>query len=295
MSEIGEGKASKYTRMGINLDKPDRWKADIARSVDLYNDWFMKFAPKAYRESRARTAREVGATLKATDNLRNVKTEVLRESPAVLPTLRMATCPPLARDRLSGLSGVSRTIINRLDKEHKLPTRMSVAALNAQLKKIGAVIEKLADHDLCTWLERGAAPTTAELERASTVIADRLCGATADPIVRNAQEGRQLKLIGKWLGTRGYKAIAVGSGVKFETMAAGSYAFRLNVPALAADGDERHVNIPVDVAIKLKTASARDFPICIEAKSAGDFTNVNKRGKEEAQKMSHPKDLRRQG
>ncbi len=269
--------------MGVNLDKPGRWKPDIARSVDLYNDWFMKFAPKAYRESRARTAREVEATLKATDNLRNVKPEILRENPAVLPTLRMATCPPLARDRLSGLSRVPRTIVNRLDKEHKLPARMAASALNGQLRKIGAVIEKLAGHDLCSWLERGAVPTAAELERASTVIADRLCGATADPIIRNAQEARQLKLIGQWLNERGYRPAPAGRGVKFETLPAGSCAFRLNVPA---DEGERRINIPVDVAIKPKTASARDCPICIAAKSAGDFANVNKRRKEEAQKMS---------
>ncbi len=38
--------------MGVNTDKPQRWKQDIARSVDFYNDWFLKFAPKAYRETR---------------------------------------------------------------------------------------------------------------------------------------------------------------------------------------------------------------------------------------------------
>jgi hypothetical protein len=32
--------------MAVNADKIDRWKADIARSVDFYNDWFIKFAPK---------------------------------------------------------------------------------------------------------------------------------------------------------------------------------------------------------------------------------------------------------
>ena len=32
--------------MGINRDKPDLWKEDIARSVDMYNEWFMNFAPK---------------------------------------------------------------------------------------------------------------------------------------------------------------------------------------------------------------------------------------------------------
>ncbi len=25
--------------MATNCDKPSRWKADIARSVDMYNDW----------------------------------------------------------------------------------------------------------------------------------------------------------------------------------------------------------------------------------------------------------------
>jgi hypothetical protein len=272
--------------MGINLDKPERWKLDIVRSVDLYNDWFIKFAPAAYRESRARTARDVEGTLKATDNLRNVKPEILRNNPGVLPTLRMAACPPLARDRLSGLSGVSRGIVNRLDKEHQIPARMAASTLNEQLRRIGAIIEKLADHDLCVWLERRAQPTAAELERAATVIADRLCGATADPIIRNAQEERQLKLIGEWLSGRGYKPNVAGAGVKFETMAAGSFAFRLNVPVLSADERGKPVNIPVDVAIKAKAAKARDLPICIEAKSAGDFTNVNKRRKEEAQKMT---------
>jgi hypothetical protein len=36
----------------------------------------------------------------------------------------------------------------------------------------------------------------------------------------------------------------------------------------------------------LKTARAGDLPLLIEAKSAGDSTNVNKRRKEEATKMS---------
>jgi hypothetical protein len=155
----------------------------------------------------------------------------------------MATCPPLARDRLSGLSGVSRTLVNLLDKEHKLPIQRSTASLDSDLRKLGAVIERLADHDLCPWLSRRLKPTPEELERAATVIADRLCGATADPIIRNAQEERQLKLIGEWLNTRGYKAKAVGSGTKFETMPPGSYAFRLNVSVFNADGGEKRTNI----------------------------------------------------
>ncbi len=177
-------------------------------------------------------------------------------------------------------------VVNRLDREHKLPARRPLSELEAQLKKIGAVIEKLADRDLCGWLDSATVPTAGQLERASTVIADRLCGATADPMIRNAQEARQLKFIGKWLNQRGYKAAAAGSGVTFETMPAGSYAFRLNVQVTAADGSARRVNVPVDVAIRPRGAGPRNLPIGIEAKSAGDFTNVNKRRKEEAQKMN---------
>jgi hypothetical protein len=80
--------------MGVNRDKPDFWKADIALSVDMYNDWFMNFAPDAYRATRIITTENVEKTLKATDNLNDVRTEVIKQNPHVLPTLRMSTCPP---------------------------------------------------------------------------------------------------------------------------------------------------------------------------------------------------------
>ena len=41
----------------------------------------------------------------------------------------------------------------------------------------------------------------------------------------------------------------------------------------------------IDTVIMPKTAKAGELPLLIEAKSAGDFTNVNKRRKEEAMKM----------
>lgn len=52
--------------MGINRDKPDLWKDDVAQSVDLYNTWFMEFAPKAFRETRIHTANQVEAALEIT-------------------------------------------------------------------------------------------------------------------------------------------------------------------------------------------------------------------------------------
>ena len=48
--------------MPVNLDKPHQWKSDIIQSVDMYNDWFMKFAPVAFRNTRIQTTKDVEAT-----------------------------------------------------------------------------------------------------------------------------------------------------------------------------------------------------------------------------------------
>ena len=60
-----------------------------------------------------------------------------------------------------------------------------------------------------------------------------------------------------------------------------TYAFRMNL----AVGKALKVNIPVDVVIQPKKRRKDRLPILIEAKSAGDFTNTNKRRKEEATKI----------
>ena len=72
----------------------------------MYNVWFLRFAPDAYRTTRVQTTSDVEPTLKATRNLTDIGVTLLRANPGVLPTLRMATCPPLAVDRLIGLAGV---------------------------------------------------------------------------------------------------------------------------------------------------------------------------------------------
>ena len=271
--------------MAVNRDKPDRWKRDIAQSVDMYNDWFMRFAPKAYRTTRVQTTKDVEATLKSTKNLTNVGVELLRANPSVLPSLRMSTCPPLAVDRLIGLAGVSGNLVKVMEKNNRLPPRMSKREVDKDLQKIGKIIEKMADPDVFVWLERGDDPSDQELYRAATIVADRLCGAVANPIIRNAQEKRQLAAIGKWLTALGYKNLPAGEGTKYDDMRPGTYSYRLNVP-VEQDGTAKIVNIPVDAVVMPKAAKAGDLPLLIEAKSAGDFTNVNKRRKEEAAKMS---------
>jgi len=86
--------------MPVNLNKPHLWKEDIAKSVDMYNDWFMKFAPKTFREERLKTTKAVEATLRETGGLTNVKPTILRRCPEVwgpdMPPPRVSP-PPLPR------------------------------------------------------------------------------------------------------------------------------------------------------------------------------------------------------
>lgn len=270
--------------MGVNRDKPDRWKEDIIKSVDMYNDWFMNFAPDAFRTTRMQTTKDVEATLKATNNLADIRPEILREHPEVLPTMRMSTCPPIAVDRLIGLAKVSKSMVMRIEKEQKLPVRMSDARLDEELTKIGDIIEKMADPDIFVWLGRTEPATETEIHRAATIVADRLCGAVANPIIRNAQEKRQLAAMAAWLEARDYRQIEAGERAVFDEMMPGTFSFRLNVPVQLEGGQS--VNIPVDAVIMPKGAKRGELPMLIEAKSAGDFTNVNKRRKEEAVKMA---------
>src|SRR5690606_22047324 len=129
------------------------------------------------------------------------------------------TCPPLAVDRLVGLAGVSKNLVGRME-EGKLPKKMNSTALNADLQKIASTILAMVDPDIFVWIGRASAPTSDETYRAATIVADRLCGAVANPIIRNAQEARQLAAIQAWLTARGYKPLPPGSASSFTTMQA---------------------------------------------------------------------------
>lgn len=271
--------------MPVNADKVHLWKADIAASVDLYNDWFVRFAPDAYRATRGQTTAQVEAAFKLTANLTNITPDVLRQNPSILPILRMATAPPIARDRLIGLARVSPTLVRSMEIERRLPPRLVETTIDADLQRVAVLVTQLVDRDICAWIDNVRAPTEAEIHRAATIIADRLCGALTDPIIRNAQERRQLAVIEQWLEQRGYTHLDVGRGVRFNAMSPGTFAFRLNV-SVAQTGRSLSVNIPIDIAVMPLQATESELPLLIEAKSAGDFTNTNKRRKEEATKVA---------
>ena len=275
--------------MPVNLNKPHLWKADVAASVDMYNAWFLAFAPKAFRETRVRTTKLVEATLKATDNLKDVSPELLSEHPEVLSTLRMSTCPPIAVDRLIGLAGVDDNLVKQMEgknkkKKNRLPPNAKSATLTPQLERIGDIIERLADPDIFVWLPDGRDATEDERHRAAIIVADRLCGSEANPIIRNEQEKRQLAKVKDWLEARGYQEVGGNNG-PFDQMTPGTFSFRTNVRTKKPDG--KNVQIPVDAVIMPKDAASGDLPLLIEAKSAGDYTNTNKRRKEEVNKVEN--------
>lgn len=269
----------------INRTNPDNWKKDTAASISMYNEWFMNFAPKTFRNTRSNVSKNVEDALRITSYLNKLTPEILKEYPNILPILRMSTCPPIARDRLIGLSGASKSLVQNMEdsKHPHVSPRMSQTQLQKELVQIISTITQMIDTDIFVWIPEKRVPIEIEINRSSTIVADRLCSAISDPIIRNAQEKRQLTVIENYLKEKGYTSAE--AGIKFNEMLPGTYSFRTNVQVIVGEDSEQTVNIPIDVLICPLKAQKGDLPIMIEAKSAGDYTNVNKRRKEEATKM----------
>ena len=275
------------TKLTLNNHRTERWKADVAESVEFYNNWFLHFAPQTYITERNEAARVVEEALKRTNDLTAINTEVLRQRPALLHIFRMLTAPPIARDRLAGLSYIAKNTVESLE-EGKIP-RLSKEQLDDQLSRVVAVIDQLLDRQLFEWLEENRMPTKAERKRAASVIADRLCGADANPIIRNEQERRQISALSSYLDNNGYRRIDSKEVKDFREMQSGTYCDHLIV-MVEDNAGKRQKRIPVDMVVKPKNSAVYELPILIECKSAGDYTNTNKRQKEEAQKMNQLRD-----
>ena len=99
----------------------------------------MKFAPRAYRDTRKKTIAHVEQGLTLTKYLTRITPEVIKENPAILSTLRMCTCPPLARDRLVGLADSTKNFVGCLE-EGKLPPRLSADLLEEHLEKLTRIL-----------------------------------------------------------------------------------------------------------------------------------------------------------
>lgn len=265
----------------INADKVSLWKDDVQASVALYNSWFFAAAPQAYRDTRQATIDQVKHAFAVTQNMLGLTPSVLAAEPGIISPLRMMTAPPIARDRLIGLAGLRSGSMVKTMEANQLPPRMSQPELLLELGLVCSTIERLVDRDLLSWVPSGRTPDQDEVELAAMVVADRLCGAVADPIIRNAQEQRQLAVIAEYLNALGYEKRSYSGQLPLAGMPTGTYSFRQNVSV----GSDNNINMPIDVVIQPKKSHASGLPVLIECKSAGDFTNTNKRRKEEAQKV----------
>ena len=269
----------------INADKPNQWPADPAASVSQYNYWFIDFAPQAYEDARADCSGRIEEVLDASNDLLDLDSKIILEDPTRLMVLRMLCAPPLARDRLSGLSDTPRGRVKSLE-EGTLPSRKAAfdKLKNEELPAMLEVICQLADPALAPWLSEGRSPSKEERDRFVSVVGDRVSGSMADPAIRNAQEARQIEAMDDWLEARGY-TLCDDSSISFLELPAGSFAHHKVVRMYknAKDDSEGYVNTPIDVVIAPKDGHP---PLLFECKSAGDFANTNKRRKEEDTKVA---------
>lgn len=138
--------------MAINPDKVSAWKVDVAKSVDQYNSWFMGFAPETFRANRKIASSQVESVFKKTDYLRDLSPATLGRFPEILPILRMCMCPPVARDRLVGLSGVSKNLVTCMEERKTVPLRMLRDELEKGLKVLSDTMLRMVDSDIFVWL-----------------------------------------------------------------------------------------------------------------------------------------------
>jgi hypothetical protein len=245
----------------INADKPHLWKADIAASVDQFNQWFMRFAPEAFRSTRVKTTEHVKAALLATRDLRSLDAATLKANPSALPTLRMCTAPPLAVDRLIGLAYASKNLVGRME-DGKLPMKLKDQALDAELSKLCRVLAKLLDRDIFPWLDGAKDPTDHERDRAATIVADRLCSAVANDLVSAAWKRHELALVAEYLQSRGYRRFQKPLE-GHASMPPGTYDFGVTLPLVMGTYDR----VSCDVLIRPEHVALRVAATLLDVRS----------------------------
>ena len=158
---------------------------------------------------------------------------------------------------------------------------LNTTSSSQNLIQVIKIIMELLDDTLFEWVQTKTPPTPKQIELASVAVGDRRRGALTDPIIRNAQEALQMAVIRDWLTARGYTGQRYSSNLPLKGLLAGTFSIH-NVRVQNQDG--KMINMPIALIVQPHVRRTSDFPVLIEAKSAGDFTNTNKRRKEEATK-----------
>jgi hypothetical protein len=260
--------------MENRLKDPAECQPDIDRSVAEYDEWYLAESPGMFTEARKRAVVEVEEAMRVTDDFQTFNVDSLIARPGALFVARMCVSPPMARDRFVGFSGANKSLVTAMERDGIIPAR--VRRLHMQLEVMCDFLWPLFDPEIVGWLGNDRVPTAVERTRALLILAERLANAFYQPVLRNGQEARQRELLRAYLEDEGFEEV---SGLPFE-MAPGGFGFGRNVRVVREDGAPQ--NLPVDCVVSPLDA---ELPLaCVELKSAGDFTNVNKRRKEESDK-----------
>lgn len=262
------------SQMMNRVKGPVSWDPDIAQSVADYDEWYLAESPGMFAKARTQAVVEVNEAMRATDDFRAFDADALIKRPKTLRVARMCISPSMARDRFVGFSGANKNLVTAMERHGTIPAR--VRRLDVQLQVMCDFLRPLLDPDLFCWLLNSRASTAAERGKALLVVGDRLANAFYLPVLRNAQEARQKELLRAYLEGEGFEE---SSQLPFE-MSPGTFGFGRNVRVLRDDGEPQ--NLPVDCVVS--PLEGRAPLACVELKSAGDFTNVNKRRKEESDK-----------
>lgn len=260
--------------MGNRLNDPSAWDPDIAQSVSEYDDWYLSESPGMFAAARGRAVVEAANAMDATADFAKFDADSLIAHPGALFVARMSVSPPMARDRFVGFSGANKSLVTTMERNGVIPAK--ARRVQMQLQVMCDFLAPLLDPGLFCWLAENRPPTAAERDKALVVIGERLASAFYLPTLRNAQEGRQKEAMRAYLEGEDFEE---SSALAFE-MPPGTFGFGRNVRVVREDGEPQ--NLPVDCVVSPLDAS---LPLaCVELKSAGDFTNVNKRRKEESDK-----------
>lgn len=260
--------------MANRLNAPSAWDPDIAQSVAEYDDWYLSESPGMFAAARGRAVVEAAKAMDATADFAKFDADSLIAHPGALFVARMSVSPPMARDRFVGFSGANKSLVTTMERDGVIPAK--ARRVQMQLQVMCEFLAPLLDPGLFCWLAENRSPTAAERDKALLVIGERLASAFYLPTLRNAQEARQKEAMRAYLEGEGFEE---SSAIAFE-MPPGTFGFGRNVRVVREDGEPQ--NLPVDCVVSPLDAS---LPLaCVELKSAGDFTNVNKRRKEESDK-----------
>jgi hypothetical protein len=260
--------------MANRLKIPSEWDTDITRTVADYDTWYLSKSPGMFASARGRAVGEATKAMQATADFAKFDANSLIAHPGALFVARMSVSPPMARDRFVGFSGANKSLVTTMERDGVIPAK--ARRVQVQLQVMCDFLAPLLDPGLFCWLAENRTPTAAERDKALLVIGDRLASAFYQPTLRNTQEARQKEVMRAYLEGEGFEK---SSAPAFE-MPPGTFGFGRNVRVLREDGEPQ--NLPVDCVVS--PLDARLPLACVELKSAGDFTNVNKRRKEESDK-----------